>query len=671
LLTGFPSIMPLSEADQARLNEFAKRASSAFSKSNLAEVRQLYGEVLSLDPRHAEANYWLGYLECREGNPEAGAAHLKTASTAALETAQWLAPDSFVELGMALNTLGREAEAAESFEVVLERFPAYTEGQLKLAGEMESDEHLVESAIDACHRGLLVNGRHPDLLKKIAELLEHELRWDEAADFWVHLCEVTNPNANIHLRIGLCRLRHNGNGQAARAEFEKALEIEPDHEAATFALAERLDYEGEFDEVISRLERLAQARPDSARVPLTLANFLCKYDRIDEAILQWRNGLAKEPKWDDSWRNLGFGLEHLDRIDEAVDAYRQAAQAAPANSENHRYLGSALQDAGQLDKALDAFGQAIKADPENAEAHWGRFWVSALRGDFPKAWEDYEWRWKLRERTTPELDDSAPLWEGGDLSGQTFFLRAEQGYGDTIQTIRYAPILAEMGATVKVGCPPALARLLTDAPGVSEVITGNAGRVIFNSHQALFSLPRILGTTLDNIPGTVPYLTAPSQSGVELPATKGVFRIGLTWHGSGSHNPDRRSVPFEQLLPLLEQERTMFFSLQLGDASHDPARADAENKLADLSPLMDDFASTAALIEQLDLVITIDTAVAHLAGALGKPTWLLLSAAPDWRWMLGRSDSPWYPSMRLFRQAKLGDWSDPLAKLRAELARTV
>jgi tetratricopeptide (TPR) repeat protein len=663
--------MPLSEADQSRVNEFAKRASSAFAESNLAEVRQQYGEVLVLDPGHAEANYWLGYLECRDGNPEAGAAHLKTASDSALETAQWLAPDSFVELGMALNTLGREAEAAESFEVVLERFPAYIEGQLKLAGEMESDEHLVESAIDACHRGLLVNGRHLGLLKKIAELLEHEVRWDEAADFWVHLCEVTNPNPNIHLRIGLCRLRHNGDGQAARAEFEKALEIEPDHEAATFALAERLDHEGEFDEVISRLERLAKARPDSARVPLTLANFLRKYDRVDEAILQWRNGLAKEPKWDDSWRNLGFGLEHLDRIDEAVDAYRKAAQAAPANSENHRYLGSALQDAGQLDKALDAFGQAIKADPENAEAHWGRFWVSALRGDFPKAWEDYEWRWKLRERTTPELDDSAPLWEGGDLSGQTFFLRAEQGYGDTIQTIRYAPILAEMGATVKVGCPPALARLLTDAPGVSEVITGNAGRVIFNSHQALFSLPRILGTTLDNIPGTVPYLTAPSQSGVELPATKGLFRIGLTWHGSGSHNPDRRSVAFEQLLPLLEQERAMFFSLQLGDAAHDPARADAENRLADLSPLMDDFASTAALIEQLDLVITIDTAVAHLAGALGKPTWLLLSAAPDWRWMLGRSDSPWYPSMRLFRQAKLGDWSDPLAKLRAELARTV
>jgi len=663
--------MPLSEADQARVKEFAKRASSAFAESNLAEVRQQYGEVLVLDPGHAEANYWLGYLECRDGNPEAGAAHLKTASDSALETAQWLAPDSFVELGMALNTLGREAEAAESFEVVLERFPAYTEGQLKLAGEMESDEHLVESAIDACHRGLLVNGRHLGLLKKIAELLEHEVRWDEAADFWVHLCEVTNPNPNIHLRIGLCRLRHNGDGQAARAEFEKALEIEPDHEAATFALAERLDHEGEFDEVISRLERLAKARPDSARVPLTLANFLRKYDRVDEAILQWRNGLAKEPKWDDSWRNLGFGLEHLDRIDEAVDAYRKAAQAAPANSENHRYLGSALQDAGQLDKALDAFGQAIKADPENAEAHWGRFWVSALRGDFPKAWDDYEWRWKLKERTTPELDDSAPLWEGGDLSGQTFFLRAEQGYGDTIQTIRYAPILAEMGATVKVGCPPALARLLTDAPGVSEVITGNAGRVIFNSHQALFSLPRILGTTLGNIPGTVPYLTAPSQSGVELPATNGVFRIGLTWHGSGSQNPDRRSVAFEQLLPLLEQERAMFFSLQLGDAAHDPARADAENRLADLSPLMDDFASTAALIEQLDLVITIDTAVAHLAGALGKPTWLLLSAAPDWRWMLGRSDSPWYPSMRLFRQAKLGDWSDPLAKLRAELARTV
>lgn len=542
---------------------------------------------------------------------------------------------------------------------------------MKLAGEMESDEHLVESAIDACRRGLLVDGQHPGLLKKIAEVLEHEACWDEAADFWIHLSGVAKPNPNIHLRIGLCRLRHNDDSQAARAEFERALEIDPDHEAATFALAERLDAEGAFDEVISRLERLAKAKPDAAWVPLTLANFLRKYDRLEEAVARWRAGLAKAPEWDDSWRDLGLGLEHLNRTDEAADAYRQAVQAAPENAENHRYLGSALQDAGQLDEALDAYGQAVGINPENAEAHWGRFWVHALRGEFPKAWDDYEWRWKLSNRTTPELDDSAPLWESGDLTGQTFFLRAAQGYGDTIQTIRYAPVLAEMGATVKVGCPPALARLFADAPGVSEVVTGNAGKVGFNSHQAMFSLPRILGTTLDNIPGTVPYLTAPSLEGIELPATTGVFRIGLTWHGSGSQSPDRRSVPFDQLLPLLGQERTMFFSLQLGDAAHDPARAGTENKLADLSPLMDDFASTAALIEQLDLVITIDTAVAHLAGALGKPTWLLLSAAPDWRWMLGRDDSPWYPSMRLFRQAKLGDWSEPLAQLSEELARTV
>ena len=663
--------MPLSKADQARADELAKRASAAFAESNLAEVRQLYGEVLSIDPGHPEANYWLGYLECREGNPEAGVSYLKTSSDSAFETATWLAPDSLVELGMALNTLGREAEAAESFATVLERFPAYTEGQLKLAGEMELDEHLVESAIDACHRGLLVDGRHPGLLKKTAELLEHEARWDEAADFWSLLREVTSPNPDIHLRIGLCRLRHSDNRQAARAEFEKALEINPDHEAATFALAERLDDEGAFDEVISRLERLAKAKPDAARVPLTLANFLRKYGRLEEAIAQWRSGLAKAPQWDDSWRDLGLGLEHLNRTEEAADAYRQAVNAAPEKAENHRYLGSALLDAGQLDEALAAYGQAVGTDPENAEAHWGRFWVRALRGEFPKAWDDYEWRWKLRNRTTPELDDSAPLWEGGDLTGQTFFLRAEQGYGDTLQTIRYAPVLAEMGATVKVGCPPALARLFADAPGVSEVVAGNAGNVSFHSHQAMFSLPRILGTTLENIPGTGPYLTAPAPDGIELPATTGVFRIGLTWHGSGSQTPDRRSVPFGQLLPLLGQEQAMFFSLQLGDAANDPARAGIESELADLSPLMDDFASTAALIEQLDLVITIDTAVAHLAGALGKPTWLLLSAAPDWRWMLGRDDSPWYPSMRLFRQAKLGDWSEPLARLREELARTV
>ena len=228
-----------------------------------------------------------------------------------------------------------------------------------------------------------------------------------------------------------------------------------------------------------------------------------------------------------------------------------------------------------------------------------------------------------------------------------------------------------MGATVKVGCPPALARLLADAPGVSEVATGNAGMVTYHCHQAMFSLPRLLGTTLDSIPGPAPYLKAQSQAGLELPQTKGILRVGLVWQGSGSQSLDRRSVPFEFLKPLLEQERTLFFSLQLGAAAHDPGRAGVEEKIADLSPLMDDFASTATLMEQLDLIITIDTAVAHLAGALGKPTWLLLSATPDWRWMLEQSDSPWYPSMRLFRQAKPGDWSEPLTKLREELGRTI
>ena len=234
--------MPLSKADQARADELAKHASAAFAKGELDQVRTLYGEMLSIHPEHPVAHYWLGYLECRHGNHEAGARHLEISSAAALEEATWLAPDSLVELGMALNALGREAEATDRFATVDERFPSYSEGQLKLAEEMEQDEHLTESAIDACHRGLLVNGRHPGLLKKTAELLEREARWDEAADFWSHLSALSKPNANIHLRIGLCLLRHGGDGPAAaQAEFEKALEIDPDHEGATFALVERLD----------------------------------------------------------------------------------------------------------------------------------------------------------------------------------------------------------------------------------------------------------------------------------------------------------------------------------------------------------------------------------------------------------------------------------------------
>ena len=662
--------MALEEADQTRVDELAKRASSAFAESNLGQVRQLYGQVLELDPGHPAANYWLGYLECREGRPENGVNYLRTAVESSLGFAEWLAPDSLVELGMALNTLGQATEAGEQFATVLQRFPTYADGQLALAEDLGGDEHLVESAIDACHRGLLVNGQHPGLLKKTAELLEQEERWDEAADFWGHLAAQSAPQANLHVKIGLAWQNH-GEPGVAREELEKALAIEPEHEAANFALVQLLDEQGEPGEIVPRLERLAKAKPESARVALALANYLRKFGRLAEAIDWWRTGLAKESNWDDSWRDLGFGLEHLHRLDEAVEAYRQAVEAAPDNSENHRYLGSALQDVGKLDEALESFDRAVGLNADNADAHWGRFWVRALRGDFPDAWDDYEWRWKLSNRSTPQLDDSTPLWDGGDLSGQTIFLRSEQGYGDTIQAIRYVPKLVELGATVKVGCPPALARLLADAPGVSEVATGHAGSVTYHCHQAMFSLPRLLGTTLDSIPGPAPYLKARSQPGLELPQTNGLLRVGLVWQGSGSQSPDRRSVPFELLKPLLEQEKALFFSLQLGDAAHDPGRAGVEEQIADLSPLMDDFASTATLLEQLDLVITIDTAVAHLAGALGIPTWMLLSATPDWRWLLGRSDSPWYPSMRLFRQAKPGDWSEPLAELRKELGRTI
>ena len=189
--------------------------------------------------------------------------------------------------------------------------------------------------------------------------------------------------------MGIAWQRH-GDAGTAREEFGKALVIDPEHEAATFALVQLLDEQGEPEEIIPRLERLAKAKPDSARVALALANYLRQYERLTEAIDWWRAGLAREPNWDDSWRDLGLGLEHLHRIDEAVEAYRHAVEAAPDNSENHRYLGSALQDVGQLDSALESFDRATELNNDNADAHWGRFWVRALRGDFPAAWDDYE-----------------------------------------------------------------------------------------------------------------------------------------------------------------------------------------------------------------------------------------------------------------------------------------
>ena len=387
---------------------------------------------------------------------------------------------------------------------------------------------------------------------------------------------------------------------AARARFEDALPLAPNHPEIHKAIGDTLQGE----------------------------------NRLSEALPHWHRATALNPRFAAAWQNLGLGLEYFDHLDEAISCHQRAIELWPEDAKAHRLLGMALLDAGHLDEAQARFDRALQLDPADPENHWQKFFIMALRGEFPQAWSEYEWRFKIPGRTTPERHFTKPKWRGEPLRGKTLFLHAEQGFGDTLQAVRYVPLLAEQGARVILGCPPKLGSLLRTVQGVSEVITEIPDSLAFDFHLPLISLPCLLGTTLTNAPRPLSYLAAPAGAHALLPAAPGArLKVGLVWCGSLSQPLERRPVPLEELRPLFDVPGVAFHSLQVGGGSAELASCGFGNRIADLSPQLTDFAVTAAAIAQLDLIITVDTSVAHLAGALGKPTWLLLSFAPDWRWL--------------------------------------
>jgi hypothetical protein len=313
------------------------------------------------------------------------------------------------------------------------------------------------------------------------------------------------------------------------------------------------------------------------------------------------------------------------------------------------------------------------AEPDNAEAHWHLAGALLRRCDFDEGWREFEWRWRLRH-SAPRRSFTQPEWDGGDLQGRTILLYCEQGFGDVIQFIRYVPLVAKLGAPVIVPAPSQLARLLQSVPG-ARIVT-NDPLPPFDLQLPLLSLPRVFNTGLQTIPAAIPYLHPDpllvDQWKLKTSCPGNGMKVGLAWAGRATHPNDRnRSISLQRLSPLTEINGPVFFSLHKGEPAAQATNPPAGMKLIDLMADVHDFADTAALIANLDLVITVDTAVAHLAGAMGKAVWVLLPFPSDWRWLLNRDDSPWYPTMRLFRQAQPGDWAAPILQIATALRRVI
>jgi hypothetical protein len=374
------------------------------------------------------------------------------------------------------------------------------------------------------------------------------------------------------------------------------------------------------------------------------------------------------------YNNLGEAYRTLGQHAEAIAAYNHALVLDPHFAEAHNNLGTIYKNQGRLAEALACFDRAIACHGDYANARYNRALLWLSLGDYARGWPEYEWRWKRAEFRRPALDE--PHWDGSPLGGRTLLVRAEQGLGDTVQFIRYVPLLQAQGNNLVVEVQAELVELLSQS-GIGPLVPQQAPLPRFDVHASLLSLPSLLGTRLDTIPSTVPYLSASAARVLAWQrklADRGRVTIGIAWQGNPrSPLEPGRSIPLAEFEPLARVPGVQLVSLQKGFGSEQIPALAGRFPVLDLSAQLDQaggaFVDTAAVMRHMDLVITSDSAVAHLAGALARPVWVVLPAAAEWRWMRDRSDSPWYPTMRLFRQSRQADWSSVLGEVADELTR--
>jgi tetratricopeptide (TPR) repeat protein len=428
--------------------------------------------------------------------------------------------------------------------------------------------------------------------------------------------------------------------------------------------------QGRLAEAVASYQEAIRLVPEFPEACNNLGVALHAMGRGDEAIATLRRALALRPDYPEAHNNLGNAFHERGALDEAETNYRRAVQLRSEYNEALNNLGNVLRSRGRIDEALACYDRALGLQPDQADVHLSRALAWLERGEFERGWPEYEWRLKCRPYAIPSFPQ--PLWDGRPLEGRTILLYADHGLGDALQFIRYAPLVHRRGGRVIVMCGRPLARLLATCPGVEQVMV--EGEVSPDSavYAPLMSLPGIFGTTLETIPAEVPYLF-PDEALVErrdqLPAPSDELRVGIAWQGNPRNTRDRaRSFHLSQFEPIARQAGIRLFSLQTGYGREQLGEIGSRFEVTDVGGGLGDFLDTATAMANLDLIIAPDTAVAHLAGALGVPVWVALPFAPDWRWMSGRDDSPWYPTMKLFRQRRWGDWDEAFARIAGELA---
>jgi tetratricopeptide (TPR) repeat protein len=623
----------------ATIAELLDLAARYHQSGNLQQAEMLYGQILQIDPGHVTAHHLLGLIAHQAGRSDAAIALIRKAI--ALDPAD---VECRFNLGAVLMNQGRLAEAAECYREVVQRDPRHAQAHNNLGIILKKQGQLTEAV--ACYR---------------------------------HALQCNPDHAQAHNNLGNA-LKSQGLSVEAVECYRRALRCDPHNTHAHYNLGNALKDHGQMREAAQCYRQALAVNPRHAEAHNNLGVILKDQGQPTEAAESFRRALAINPDDANTHYNLGCVLKDLEQFAEAALCYRQVLRINPQHADALHGLSIVLTRAGLIEEALVHIEQALRNNPTQATALWQRSLLRLLMGDFAGGWQDFEQRWaqpNIAQRSLPR-----PRWDGSSLEGKTILVHAEQGHGDTIQFVRFLPMVKERGGTVLFECQTSLARLLAGVAGTDHVIPAGTPLPPYDVQVPLLSLPAIFGTTLAAVPAAVPYLrTDPNLVELwrqELAPVQG-FKLGIAWQGSIDHPGDRhRSIPLTRFETLARVPGTRLVSVQKGPGTEQlkeytgrisqlPSLTGAF-PILDLGDRLETFLDTAAVLLNLDLVITVDSAVAHLAGALGVPVWVLLPFTSDWRWLRERSDSPWYPTMRLFRQRRFGDWEEVFAHVAANLA---
>lgn len=620
--------------DAKGLRDTLEKARALYRQGQVVQAQAIMEEVLKSQPRHHEALHLSGLIAYRAENPRSAAELIGKA----IEINPGL-PAPHNNLGNALRALNQPMAAIESFDRALALNPNLAEAHFNRANAL-LDLNRFEAAIESYDRAIVLKPTHAEA---------HSNRGNALAAL--------------------------GKEQAAIDSYDRAVDLKPDYAmalnnrgVACVALKRPEAALEDFDRAIALQPRFAMAHNNRG-------NALTRLGRLREAAESYGRAVALAPKLAEPYTNLGSALVALGQPQAALQQIDRALELRPDYAMALSHRGDALRALLQLDAAIDSYGRAMALKPDDALFRLNQAIVKLQSGDFAGGWPLYEWRTQTEEAGSPRTY-AEPVWTGAeDISGKTLFVHYEQGLGDTIQFSRYVKLAEARGAKVVFSVQDRLVRLMSTLSPTVAVVDSRTRPRKFDYHIALLSMPLAFGTTGQSIPAEAAYLRAePDRVDAWAKRIGGRgFRIGIAWQGNPRSKADRgRSVGLENFAALSAIPDVRLISLQVADGAEQLGDVPGGLRVETLGDGFDEgadgFIDTAAVIANLDLVVTVDTSIAHLAAALGKPVWVALKYSPDWRWLLGRSDSPWYPTVRLFRQASIGDWSKVFADMAAALA---